>query len=366
MSKNVLLLVSEFPPQPGGIGVHAHQLAKGLVGKGFQVRVVCDQRSKDGEEEKQFDAKQPFEVFRVKRNKVILWSYFKRIQTALKFEKESDIVLASGKFSLWTGGFLSRFRQNNYVAVLHGSEMKLPNPLLRKLTDNSLKQFDAVIAVSHYTKSLVAHLHLKNIHVIPNGFEMASVNVKKPQSIHAPRLITVGNVTQRKGQHNVINALPVLLKEYPELQYHIVGIPTDRAKLEKMAADLNVSKAVVFHGRVDESKKQVLLLESDVFVMLSEATKRGDVEGFGIATLEANALGIPAIGALGCGIEDAIKEGVSGKLIDPKDSQQLEKTLAEILNDYATYSEGAKTWSKNFTWEKIMELYLEVLMTREI
>lgn len=365
MSKNILLLISEFPPQPGGIGVHAHQLAKGLAGKGFQVQVVCDQRSGDGEEERLFDAEQPFEVVRVQRNRLILWSYVKRIHTAMRLSKTADIVLASGKFSLWTGGLLRRIRKIPLVAILHGTEMQLPNAFLRKLTDASLKRFDTVVAVSQYTKSLTNHLDLKNVCVIPNGFEMAGTETIKKRIEQGPRLITVGNVTQRKGQHNVIRALPVLLKKHPNLQYHIVGIPTNRAKLEKMASDLNVSDAVVFHGRVDEATKRNLLLESDVFVMLSEATASGDVEGFGIAILEANALGLPAIGALGCGIEDAIEDGLSGRLIAYNSPNELEKTLADILENYTQYSQQAVAWSTNFTWDKVMDRYLEVLVSDE-
>src|SRR5690554_4754819 len=331
--KNILIITSEFPPQPGGIGVHAHQLAKGLVKKGFQVKVICDQRSRDGEEERRFDAEQLFEVVRVRRNDLILWTYIKRLQTAIPL-----------------------------VAILHGTEMQLSSAILRKLTDASLKRFHTVVAVSQYTKSLTDHLDLKNVCVIPNGFEIAGVKTIKKLNHHAPRLITVGNVTQRKGQHNVIRALPVLLKKHPNLQYHIVGIPTDRSKLEKIAADANVSDAVVFHGRVDEATKRNLLLAADVFVMLSEATPSGDVEGFGIAILEANALGLPAIGALGCGIEDAIEDGFSGRLIAHENPDQLEQALADILQNYPVYSQQAKQWSTNFTWDKVMERYLEVLL----
>ena len=49
----------------------------------------------------------------------------------------------------------------------------------------------------------------------------------KIKDMAAPQLITVGNLTQRKGQHNMINALPELLKKYPDLHYHCVGIPTE-------------------------------------------------------------------------------------------------------------------------------------------
>src|SRR5690606_38693555 len=172
------------------------------------------------------------------------------------------------------------------------------------------------------------------------------------------------DLTERKGQHNIIAALPVLLKKFPELEYHIVGIPTKREKLERLAAQLGVADAVIFHGKVSESRKQELLLESDVFVMLSENTASGDVEGFGIAILEGNSVGLPGIGAKGCGIEDAISDGFSGKLIRNKDHEAFVRALDEIIGDYGVYSQNAKKWAENFTWDKIIRRYIAVINNR--
>lgn len=364
MSK-ALILTSEFPPQPGGIGNHAYNLAKGLRDNDFEVKVVCDTRSANGEAEKVFDTELSFEVVRIARKKIIILSYLKRIRTAFLLSRDSETVLCSGKFSLWLGAFLSLFFKKKYIAIIHGSEVQLSNKILRKLTDRSLKRFNKVIAVSNYTKSLISHLSFKEIEVVPNGFEIQLPVIVETKNEPVPVLITVGNVTQRKGQQNIINALPLLLKKYPDLKYHIVGIPTDRDRLEKLALNLGVEEAVVFFGKVSEKEKIELLQQADVFVMLSETTKSGDAEGFGIAILEANALGIPAIGSLGCGIEDAIKDGVSGKLINNKDPKQFAEALESILNNYESYSREAEQWSKNFTWAKVIETYLRILMNKE-
>ncbi|CAM3436270.1 glycosyltransferase family 4 protein [Aequorivita lipolytica] len=356
-----LILTSEFPPQPGGIGNHAYNLAKGLQANGFEVQLVCDTRSEMGEEEREFDRDLTFEVVRIPRKHIIFFSYIKRITTAFSLVSKNEMVICTGKFSLWLGAFLSFFFRRKFIAIIHGSEVRLPNIILRKLTDYALKRFDSVIAVSNYTKTMVQHLKLKNIEVVPNGFDMKLTPDSRDNNEPVPVLITVGNMTQRKGQHNVINALPLLLKKYPDLKYHIVGIPTEKEKLEKLSLDLGIENAVVFYGKVSEEEKIELLQQTDVFVMLSETTKTGDVEGFGIAILEANALGIPAIGALDCGIEDAIKDGTSGKLIGSKDPEQLAEALEDILKNYDTYAQEAKTWSQDFTWEKVIKLYLDVL-----
>lgn len=328
---------------------------------GYAVKLMCDTRSKNGDTESSFDKNLPFEVVRIPRERIVLISYLNRIKTAFSLTSNSEIIICSGKFSLWLGGLISIFFKRKFIAVIHGSELRLPNMVLRKLTDISLKRFNQVIAVSNYTKSLVSYLDLKNTVVIPNGFEMDIPVTILPKTKPVPVLITVGNVTQRKGQQNIINALPNLLEKYPDLKYHIVGIPTERNKLEQLALKLNVENAIVFFGKVSENEKIELLQQADVFVMLSETTKAGDAEGFGIAILEANALGIPAIGSFGCGIEDAIKVGTSGKLINNKEPKELLFALQDVLNNYEVYSQGAKNWAQNFTWKKVIKRYLEIL-----
>ena len=106
-----LILTSEFPPQPGGIGNHAFNLAKQLQENGFQVQLVCDTRSNDGTEEAVFDKNLSFQVVRIPRKKVIFLSYLKRISIAFSLARKADIVIASGKFSLWLCALLSFFFQ---------------------------------------------------------------------------------------------------------------------------------------------------------------------------------------------------------------------------------------------------------------
>jgi len=362
-NKSILFLSSEFPPQPGGIGNHAHQLALALVSEEKKITVIADRRSFDGKPEKEFDTRLPFKVERVQRKKIIFLSYFDRFLKSLKLIKSVDTVIASGKFSLWMVYFLKLFYHKKYIAIIHGSEVLLSNKLLRKFTNSSLIKFDTIIAVSNYTKSLISDLKLDNITVIPNGFtisEKQTVNsiYKNPEKLN---LITVGNVTQRKGQHNVVRSLPLLLESYPDLQYHIVGIPTEKERIETLAKELGVAKHITFHEKVSEDKKWELLVSSSIFIMLSEATSDGDVEGFGIAILEANGLGIPAIGSKGCGIEDAINDGFSGVLVDAQQPIEVFNAFAKINNNYIEFSENAIQWSQNFSWDSIVKQYLKVL-----
>jgi glycosyltransferase involved in cell wall biosynthesis len=359
--KHILLLTSEFPPQPGGIGQHALDLAKHLAPQ-HEVTLIADQRSDDGVEEKNFDSHLDFNVIRVKRYKSIGRTYVLRLIKTLKNVPKVDLVMASGKFSLWQIHAVKlRFPSKPVIAIIHGTEVLLPSTLSRKLTDKALEKADQVVAVSYYTLSLVDHLTLKSSLVIPNGISMIPNLDVKPKNDETINLLTVGNLTQRKGQHNVINALPTILEDFPQAHYHCVGLPTNLEKLKEQAEQLQVSHAVSFYGRVSEAEKQKFYKDSHVFLMTSERTDTGDVEGFGIAILEANAYGLPAIGSSGSGIEDAIKNGHSGYLVNPHNQDDIITAVKMILNDYASFQNNAHTWAKRFKWDELIQDYNKLI-----
>ena len=362
LKNRIAIITSEFPPEPGGIGNHALNLAKHLTLRGFQVAVATEYRVPNSEKEKVFDEAQIFSIKRIAIKKFRVLMYINRISTIFKCVSQADVVIASGKFSLWIVALSTFFYKRKSIAIMHGTEVNFKSKYLRKSINFSLKKFQKVIAVSKYTKSLVKSLNLKHIEVISNGFDLDLINEKNHGKLKGePSLITVGSVTDRKGQLNVIKMLPSLLKVYPNIHYHIVGSPIDKELLIKAAKKLNVENHISFYGIVSEEKKNALLIESDIFVMLSRNTEAGDVEGFGIALIEANAFGIPTIGSKNCGIEDAIDDSKSGVLIDNKSDEEFKNALEMILNKYPYFHENSKLWASKFTWDIIVEKYIKVI-----
>jgi phosphatidylinositol alpha-1,6-mannosyltransferase len=199
--------------------------------------------------------------------------------------------------------------------------------------------------------------------VIPNGISTSKwINSKAELKLKGkPVLTTVGRVSARKGQLNVIKQLPKLIQEFPELHYHCVGIPTEADVFRGIAASLKVDTHVTFHGSVDDVTLKQIFAATDIFVMLSSESRTGDVEGFGIAILEANAMGIPAIGAKGCGIEDAINSGHSGLLIDLNDTNGFRLAILQILQHISEYKIEAKKWAEQHDWSHIIKDYIALL-----
>lgn len=361
--KKILIVTSEFPPQPGGIGNHAYHLALYLSKSNFTVSVIADQRAEDNSEENHFDSKLPFRVIRINLRQWRFPMYINRVVRTFKHIRQSDFVIATGKFSLWNVGFCRQFLKFSSMAVIHGSEVNFKAFGLRLATDLALKQFNNIVAVSKFTKDLVSSLNLK-IEVIPNGIVMEKWELPSFTNLDLkgdPVLTTVGRVSARKGQLQVIKILPELIKVHPNLHYHCIGIPTEAAKFRKESKRLNVDSYITFHGAVSETHLKQILCKSDIFVMLSTESKSGDVEGFGIAILEANAMGIPAIGSKGCGIEDAIENGISGLLVDSDNSENFKKAIDKILINKKTFNKNAIEWANSHDWHKIVKQYINLI-----
>lgn len=360
----ILIISSEFPPGPGGIGQHAASLSLALS-QHHQVLMLCNQDYSGQEEINEFNQKLPINIRLINltaRNKS--FASFKRIFQAFSIlgEFKPDRVLVTGRFPLWIGALLKiRYPKLSVEGFAHGTEVTALGGMLAQITYQACKKLDRVWAVSNFTSSFLKKQGLANIEILPNGLDGEFLDQSLEGAIEPfpwkgdPKFITVGNVTLRKGQHRMIKALPKILKHFPDAHYHIVGLPTKKAEFTALAESLGVGHAVTFHGRL-ASRNELYRAYStaDIFVMLSENQPNGDVEGFGIAILEANAFGLPAIGAKGCGIEDAIDPS-SGILVDGNDTEAILNSIQQIQQDYSKYQKGARKWAEKHNWNELVK-----------
>jgi len=358
-----LIISSEFPPGPGGIGQHAASFAVALCSYG-QVHVLANQDYADANEVKEFNSALPPQIqlhtFALRSG---TFTSLKRMQQAIALTKQikPTRVFVTGRFPLWVGAVLKlRFPHLRVDGFAHGTEVSKDGGLLGVLTHRAAKKLNHIYAVSHFTAKFLIDDGVTNVSVVPNGldatFYAARAQVKSLFPWRgSPRLLTVGNLTPRKGQHRVIKALPQLLQKFPAAHYHMVGLPSTQTQLAQLADGLGVSRAITFHGRLPaKTDVQRAYASANIFIMLSENQPNGDVEGFGIAILEANAMGIPAIGASGCGIEDAISPN-SGILVDGDNPEEIALAVEKIMANYDAYSQGARQWAEQHNWEELVK-----------
>ena len=344
---HVLILSREFPPGPGGIGAHAYQLADNLTRLGWAVTVLTPQDYAAPEEIREFNASRAFPVVNLPSRRGNLregWHRWRALRRQIQAQTP-DVLVASGQRSVWLAAATGRKFRLPWVAVGHGTEFGALQGWQLKLTRWAFGRATAVVCVSQYTRGLMLS---RNIQprldvVIPNGADDRAFERLPAGEIQAFRdglkldadhlLLTVGNVTERKGQEVVIRSLPQVLAQCPKTHYLMAGLPTLQSRLTELARGLGVLDHVHFLGRLSQDQLRRHLNACDVFVMTSRFTRDGDCEGFGIAVVEAALCGKPAVVTGNSGLAEAIVEGQTGFTATENDPGSVADALLRLLRD---------------------------------
>ncbi|MBV9314473.1 MAG: glycosyltransferase [Pseudonocardia sp.] len=162
----------------------------------------------------------------------------------------------------------------------------------------------------------------------PNDPDVLSDVVPGPRRARH-RLVTLGRLVPRKGIDDVIRALPHL----PETELIIAGGPphTQLAadpharRLRSLAEHHRVGNRVRLVGGLSRHAVPGVLATADIVVCVPW------YEPFGMVALEAMACGIPVVASAVGGHTDTVVDGVTGRLVPPRDPGRLAKVLAELL-----------------------------------
>ncbi|MBE9220268.1 MULTISPECIES: glycosyltransferase family 4 protein [Aphanizomenonaceae] len=205
---------------------------------------------------------------------------------------------------------------------------------------SALKAAEKILSVSEYTSNHILidqENSLKNIHILSNTFNASQFIIQsKPQYLldryqldkNQPIILTVARLAggdRYKGYDQIIQSLPIIRQQIPNIHYLLVGKGDDRDRVEAIIDSTNVRDCVTLTGFVSDEELGDHYNLCDVFAMPSKG------EGFGIVYLEALACGKPTIGGNQDGAIDALCHGKLGALVDPDDIQELAETIISIL-----------------------------------
>lgn len=163
------------------------------------------------------------------------------------------------------------------------------------------------------------------------------------------KLITVGRLSESKNIQSIIQALPAIKKQHPEIHLDILGDGAMMPELKSLAGNLGMSEFVTFHGNVSHNKVLQSLSQAHVFVFPTQ-TK----EGFPKAVLEAMACGLPVI-ATGVSVLPRLISSENGIVLSQTDHESVAEAVLEAASDpkrLAKMGSSARETSKKYTLEK--------------
>ena len=177
----------------------------------------------------------------------------------------------------------------------------------------------------------------------------------------APLLLGVGRMATKKGFQGLIEILPALLGEYPELRVVLAG-GGDLLETFREAAR-PWSDRVFLPGSVLRDTLPDLYRAADVFVLPAVHDGQGNVDGLPNVILEAMASGLPVVASGISGIPLAVEDGRTGRLIPERDGPALLGALRALLADpEAARQMGERGRSKaesELTWDAVAARYRE-------
>jgi len=146
----------------------------------------------------------------------------------------------------------------------------------------------------------------------------------------APDELAVGMAAQfiaRKGHRTLLAALPAVLAAHPRTRFLLFGQGPLREAIEHEARAAGFGDRVLFPGFRQDLPRVLPALD----LMVHPA----EMEGLGVALLQAAACGLPIVAGRAGGIPEIVLPGVNGELIEPGDTAALARHLNTLLGDAA-------------------------------
>lgn len=287
-----------------------------------------------------------------------------------------DVILFSSMVTAGVLPFMIRKPSVPAVTINHGQDVTLPVKIYQWYLPKVFDRLSGVISVSSATRSACIQRGMdpaKGV-ALPNGFDIDRKN-RFPGKKEARKrigeqfgvdlsskslLLTVGRQVKRKGHEWFVEE--VLGKIKNDVVYLAIGDGPEHQKICEARDRSAVKDKVIIAGRQPLDVLNTSYAAADLFIM-PNIPVHGDMEGFGIVLLEANAAGVPAIASDLEGIRDVIEQGVNGYRVPHGQADIFAAKIDETINsEMETLSKQAKKYvEENFCWDSVVERYLNFL-----
>jgi len=273
---------------------------------------------------------------------------------------------------------IKKVRNKRIVWTLHSNQFGRDGNNFHDGAANGIKNIewygtfiaDRVVVCSNVMKNETQWIHRipdGKMRIIPNGIWAHNFDgfidpwndAKKKYGIgiYDPVALYVGRMTTQKGPDLFLEAIPDVLKDYPQAKFVFVGTGYMKSDLENRSRQLNVHHVVRFTGYISDQEKTNLLKACECVVVPSRN------EPFGIVVLEAWACGKPVIATHGTGAGELIWHDVTGLKVH-KNSNSIAWGIKNIFSNLEKAKQmginGRSAAEKVFSWDKVAEQTLNV------
>jgi glycosyltransferase involved in cell wall biosynthesis len=258
----------------------------------------------------------------------------------LRAERPDVVYAALPHLNILTAAALPLVRRPAFVASVHNNQARelpqLPDgALLGKLIPFSYRSADAVVGVSTGVADEARNVFGAGdkARVIYNPIDTEAIRTAAQQPIPHPWLtgdhtvlVAMGRLAEQKNYPLLLRSMAELHHQEPNARLLILGDGPLRSELIELGRELGIAEIVDFVGV--QQNPFSYIARADVFVMTSK------YEGFGMALVEAMALGTP-VASTDCdyGPREILQDGRSGLLLADESTQGVAGSLLSLLSD---------------------------------
>jgi phosphatidylinositol alpha-1,6-mannosyltransferase len=364
--RKTFLITNDLGPRAGGI----ESFVLGLLERVDKDTVVILTSSQSKSKEFDQELLEKYGAIVIRDRSKILLPTPRVARKAIKLMKEHQAT------TIWFGAaaplalLAKKLRSagaTNIVALTHGHEVWWAKiPLFRHAITKISKNVDSLTHLGEFTKNamlpaIADKSKLVKIapgidvdHFAPSEIDLKLVEKHKLQNRRV--IVCVGRLVHRKGQDKLIEAMPEILKEFPDAVLLLVGQGPIRSMLDKSIRHLGLEHKVIFTGRIKFEDLPKYIQLGEVFAMPSRDRFFGlEVEGLGIVYLEASACGVPVIVGKSGGAPDAVIENQTGLIVDGTNPKEISDAICKLLGDkdLATQMgrQGRQWVVENWRWQ---------------
>lgn len=352
----------ELPPHnSGGLGVACYQLCKALSKKGVDIEFILPYSADHDIDFMNIRAAHPQGIEAIIRSGIAYDSYryvyedgheewfnIYDQQAAYEFavgqlinDVEFDVIHAHDWLTFRAGLRARQISNKPLIVHVHSIESDrsgLPgggNPLVREIEGMTFLMADKIIAVSNFTKEAISReydIPLEKIDVVHNSLDLEMIVDLDNDNAHSylssmrakgyKVVVNVGRLTIQKGLPNLLQAAKIVIDKEPKTLFLIVGSGEQYQELVRLAADLGISRNVIFTGFQRGKNWRDSFAVGDLFVMPSVS------EPFGLTPLEAAGYGTPSLISKQSGVAEVFKSCLK---IDFWDINEIANQITSVV-----------------------------------
>ena len=337
---DILITVGIFPPDIGGPASFVPKIAKYLINKGHNVKIICLS------DKEHLTYKDDINVIRINRSSPIIFRWLKTIVKIYSNSKKSDLIFVNGLGTettianlfirkkvirkivgdpVWERVYnknlidesFDDFQENN-----HGLSISL-----QKMIRNwSINKSNLIITPSQHLKNFIDKIGFdKNIFVINNGVNIEQHN-KVVLENNIIQLLVVSRLVSQKNIDSIIKAVKVMKNE--NIILNIVGDGSEINNLKLLVKKYELDKKINFIGKIENTKLNEYLKNADIFIQAS------NYEGLPHSILEAMNFEIPILSTDVGGCSVLLNKGERGYIIPmPVSEVEISEGIRKIINN---------------------------------